>query len=252
VFQRTVRRGTPLSALLEVMESLHEPSVRVLERLDAFFDPRRTPEAFVPFLATWVDLERLFDPRFGDLSASRPPIDTGVGRLRELTAAAASLSKWRGTTRGLLRFLETATGESDFEVVESAPGAEGRPRPFHVVVRAPASCANHRALIERIIDQEKPAYVTYELSIGAQKESARAEPDEESTTPRPPPQAEPARRKKRARARSKRSSGAKRRVPPARRDRKSGSLDYRSGRRRPQLDQSIDPTPPGTLKQRRF
>jgi phage tail-like protein len=235
------------------MESLHEPSVRVLERLDAFFDPRRTPEAFVPFLATWVDLERLFDPRFGDLSASRAPIDTGVGRLRELTAAAAHLSKWRGTTRGLLRFLETATGESGFEVVESMPGAQGRPRPFHVVVRAPASVANHRGLIERIIDQEKPAYVTYELSMGAPEKGVRAEPGEKSETPRLPRPAAPTRREKPTRARSKRSSGTTTRVPPAGRDRKRGRLGSRSGRpRRPQLDQSMDPTPPGTIKQRRF
>jgi phage tail-like protein len=235
------------------MESLHEPSVRVLEQLDAFFDPRRTPEAFVPFLATWVDLERLFDPKFGDLSASRPPIDTGVGRLRELTAAAAYLSKWRGTTHGLLRFLETATGESGFEVVESAPDAEGRPRPFHVVVRAPGSVAKHRGLIERIIDQEKPAYVTYELSIVAPEEDARAEPGERSAAHRRTRPVASPRREKPAAVRTKRASKEATRAAPAERGRKRRTLGDRSGRpHRPKLDESIDPTSPGPIKQRRF
>jgi hypothetical protein len=37
------------------------------------------------------------------------------------------------------------------------------PRPFFIVVRAPAEARRHQALIERIVEQEKPAYVTYQL-----------------------------------------------------------------------------------------
>lgn len=186
------------------MESLHEPSLRVLERLDATFDPYRTPDAFVPFLATWLDLERLFEPRFGGSSSeSDSPIATGRGRLRELTAAAAYLSKWRGTTKGLLRFLETATGESGFAVVEGVPDWEGRPRPFHVRVLAPESVRPYRGLIERIIDQEKPAYVTYELSIGAEDDGAPSRSKENPETFDPPTVVEKTRRSPRPRGRSK-------------------------------------------------
>jgi hypothetical protein len=90
-------------------------------------------------------------------------VTTGLGRLRELVAAAGEISRWRGTARGLRLFLQTATGVRDFVLDERVPGPDGRPRPFHLRVHAPASLLPHRALLERIIEREKPAYVTYEL-----------------------------------------------------------------------------------------
>lgn len=171
VFRRTLRPGNPLSGLLEVMEALHQPSEDVLDRLDVFFDPGRAPDAFVPFLARWVDLERLFDEppdkRRGAVLTTEP-LSTGLGRLRQLISAAVFLSQWRGTATGLLAFLEIATGMKGFEIHENVPTEEGRVRAFHVRVRAPAAAAPHRRLIQRIIEQEKPAYVTFELEVGAE------------------------------------------------------------------------------------
>lgn len=149
VFQRTAQPASPLAALLEAMEVLHAPSEGVLSRLESHFDPRRAPDRFVPFLARWVGMDL--------------PVTTGLGRLRELVAAAVDISRWRGTARGLRLFLTTATGRTDFEVDESVPGPDGLPRPFHIRVRAPAEVEAHRLLLERIIEREKPAYVTYEL-----------------------------------------------------------------------------------------
>ena len=164
VFQRTIRPGNPLSALLEIMEALQEPSVRLLEQLNATFDPRRTPDRFVPFLACWVDLERLFQKTSDAVASSsdRSPISSGLGRLRELTASAAYLSKWRGTEKGLQLFLEIATGERGFQIDDEVPNG-GRPRPFYFRVVAPAAAKVHEALVQRIIEQEKPAYVTFDL-----------------------------------------------------------------------------------------
>jgi phage tail-like protein len=163
VFQRTLRAGSPLDGLLEAMEALHAPAEDVLARLDAVVDPRRTRDDFVSFLARWVDLDRIFEPEAtGAAASARPPISTGWGRLRELTAAAAWLSKWRGTARGLRRFLQTATGSANFEIVENVDSA-GQPRLFHIMVYSPVALKPHRALIERIIESEKPAYVTAEL-----------------------------------------------------------------------------------------
>jgi phage tail-like protein len=167
VFQRTVSPENPLTALLEVMEVLHEPSEMALQNLDAALDVRRAPDAFVPFLARWVDLEPLFEgaPHEASIERRRQPITTGLGRLRELVATAAQLSRWRGTARGLLLFLQTATGVTGFAIDEQVPGPDGVARPYHVRVRAPASTAPHRILIERIIELEKPAHVTYELDF---------------------------------------------------------------------------------------
>ncbi len=169
VFRRTLRSQNPLSGLLDVMSALHQPSEDVLAQVDTTFSPFRTPDRFVPFLASWVDLDRFFaegPARARESSWPRRPISTGLGRLRELIAAAAHLSQWRGTPTGLRRFLETATGTTGFELNEQVAGADGSQRPYHFQVRAPQSLVRHQALIERIIEQEKPAYVTYELQFG--------------------------------------------------------------------------------------
>jgi len=103
---------------------------------------------------------------------STPRLSTGVGRLRELTAAAVTLSHWRGTRKGLTLFLETATGTNGFEVDEHVVGVDGRVKPFHLRITAPGQLAEHRSLIQRIIELEKPAYVTYELGFGSPQEKA--------------------------------------------------------------------------------
>lgn len=174
VFQRAVTPGSPLLALLEAMEALHAPDEEALARLPDYFDPYTAPERLVPFLARWVDLDRLLASR--GLEDAGPPIASGLGRLRELIAAAAYLSKWRGTARGLVASLETATGVHGFAVEEGAAAADagagrGNPaptsRPFHIHVLAPAGAQKHQPLIVQIIEMEKPAYVTYELVFRA-------------------------------------------------------------------------------------
>jgi phage tail-like protein len=172
VFQAAARPGTPLFAILDVMEAMHAPVEAALDRLDVTFDPHRAPDVFVPYLASWVDLEVLLDiPRTQGL-ASTPSLSTGLGRLRELTAAAMTLSQWRGTRKGLCLFLETATGATGFEVEERVIGPDGRVRPFHLRITAPKELAEHHILIERIVELEKPAYVTFELRFGPQPDPA--------------------------------------------------------------------------------
>ena len=153
-------------ALLGLMEELHAPSEIVLDRLDAMFNPRRTTQPFVIFLAYWVDLHRLFEEELrGEWQKGllRHPMSTGLGHLRELVANAAYLSQWRGTNKGLLHFLQTATGAENFQIEEQAVDDKGQPQPFHIKVHAPKETAPHEHLIKRIIELEKPAYVTYEL-----------------------------------------------------------------------------------------
>ncbi len=153
VFQRTFRPGSPLLALVEAMVALQQPAEHSLRNLVSVFDPRRCPDSFVPFLATWADLTPIM------------PVTTGVGYLRQLIAKASELAQLRGTARGLLLFLETATGVTGFELQEQVPAPPEQPKPFHIRICAPAATATHRALIERIIDSEKPAHLTYELDF---------------------------------------------------------------------------------------
>ena len=169
ILRYTAYPGSPLVALLDVMESLHAPSEEILDNLAAFLDPYQAPDHFVPYLARWVDLGRFLTeaPAFGradseTLSEVSTPFPPGLGRLRDLISSAAQLWQWRGTRRGLLGLLETATGIKGFEIDEPVSPA-GPARPFHLLVCAPAQAELYQRLIEQILEMEKPAYVTYEL-----------------------------------------------------------------------------------------
>jgi hypothetical protein len=164
---RSPARDDLLCALLGEMAELHLGRVQVLDELDAHFDPRRAPLESLLFLAYWVDLEPLIAPdeppglgwlrredRGQVLQAGFP---AGVERLRALVADAVSLTLQRGTSAGLARFLETATGVAGFAVAESAG------RPFHIQVVCPDGDASYRAFVSRIVEYQKPAYLTYEL-----------------------------------------------------------------------------------------
>ena len=165
VYQRTAQPGNPLTGLLEVMQDIHAPVEATLAHLDSMFDPRRTLDGFVPYLAGWVDLGVLLDVSRGGGFSPSTAFPTGLGRLRELTASAARLSEWRGTKKGLQIFLQIATGTDGFTIDEQVKGPDGKIMPFHVQVVAPKELITHRSLLERIIELEKPAYVTYELSF---------------------------------------------------------------------------------------
>jgi phage tail-like protein len=156
VYQSTP--GSPLDALLEVSVGLLQPVDELLDDIDHLFDPRRTPETMLPFLARWVDLDRFLVTRA--LEGERVALATGSGHLRELCAAAAELSRERGTRKGLLHFLEVATGCQGFRVEENTD-RNGNERPFHLLVTAPQHAQEYEELIHAIVSYEKPAYVTY-------------------------------------------------------------------------------------------
>lgn len=158
VFQDAVHPGSPLDALLEVATRLPEPIEELLASVDSLFDPRRAPDEMIAFLASWVDLDRFLVRRRSEQHSSE--LATGQGHLRELCAAAAELSRTRGTRQGLIRFLETATGRSGFHIEENRD-RDGALRPFHLLLTAPLGTEAYAELIHAIVAFEKPAYVTY-------------------------------------------------------------------------------------------
>lgn len=156
IFQRTYRqngeknngKGNVLSALLGVMELMQSQDEAILEDLDHYFDPDLLPaakrEAFLPFLAHWVDLDWLL-PQSG-------PYEAGLYCLRDLILSSQRLASTRGTRQGLKEFLETATSLRGYQVEEDPD------QPFQIIVRCPPVPEQMRPLIKRIVAGEKPAY----------------------------------------------------------------------------------------------
>ena len=152
-FQRAAARPGLLVALLEAMEAMHAPDEETLEAVEDLFAPYRAPDRMVGFLLGWV----AFDHVLADASS------VASGRLRDLLANGAELSRRRGTAEGLRRVIATVTGVP--VRVEEPPGRE-----FHVLVRVPASAVALVPLIARLVEAEKPAATTYEVVTGESKE----------------------------------------------------------------------------------
>jgi hypothetical protein len=172
IFQQTGKPGNPLSALLDVMEHLSAIPDQTLEHVEAYFNPYRTEACFVPFLARWVDLEWLLVQSSGErlqtdpaerLKTEAATFPSGLGRLRELVAASACLAQKSGTKEGMEKFLETATGVPGFHILENVSCEDGKARPFHLCVRAPRASLPYEAMIKRIVEFEKPVYMTFEI-----------------------------------------------------------------------------------------
>jgi len=159
VFQRTLppdlhEAADPLAALLTLMAAMQQPAEEAITDLAQYFDAHGAPEAWIYYLASWLDLEPLF--RESPLS-TEVHFAGGLGRLRELIHAAIPLANQRGTYRGLQHFLQIATGLEEYHI------REDRTTPFHILVYYPPEATDLLPLIRRIVQLEKPAYVTYEL-----------------------------------------------------------------------------------------
>lgn len=168
VFQRGIHAGSPLAAVLDVMESMHAPSETALTHLDRVFDARSTDERFITMLMHWVNLEWLYaTPGVGRMALDWRPRLSPIppGRLRELISNAARLSQIRGTALALLQFLEIATGIGSYRLEERVTDRDGNVVAFHVRLVAPATARPLEQLIRLIVEQEKPAYVTWELAF---------------------------------------------------------------------------------------
>lgn len=158
VFQVSATSSLPLSALVTAADDMQAPVHAILDGIDQMVHPYRAPDALVPYLSRWVDLDWLTIP--APEATEGAALGIPVARQRDLIANAADLSARRGTPAGLTRLLQLATGVGGFEV-DDAPGA------FHVIVRVPQPAVDRVELVQRIVALAKPAHVTSEVVIGA-------------------------------------------------------------------------------------
>jgi phage tail-like protein len=144
----------------EGLDTVLAPAFVTLDCLDAYLDPLLTPSDFLPWLASWVDIE---------LDETWPE-----GRQRALVAAAARLHRDRGTHRGLVEYVELLTG-GEVELVESGgtewsaePGATppGTTTPsLQVIVRVSDPNSVNQTRLERMVRNARPAHLPYQVVV---------------------------------------------------------------------------------------
>ncbi|HBE57593.1 MAG TPA: phage tail protein [Cyanobacteria bacterium UBA11149] len=165
-----------IGRFLKIFEETFEPTVQALDAMWAYLDPLMTAEALLPFLAHWVGWN--LNPALG------------LNRQRYLIRQAMEIYRWRGTRRGLRFYLHLFT---DLPLDEDLPEAEkhisiremftegfvmgntqlgansfvggGQPYHFTVVLRTDNMVRIDEMLVREIIEQEKPAFCTYQLQI---------------------------------------------------------------------------------------
>lgn len=166
---------------LKIFEQAFEPAVNSLDTLWAYLDPTTAPQGLLPFLAHWV----------GWTPQSYLPLN----RQRDLIRNAMQIYRWRGTRRGLRFYLHLATSlpldddclcEEDrhisisesfhrgFIVGEARMGEDatlggGRPYHFNVQIYVDDLVRVNEQLVRSVIEQEKPAFCTYDLKIGVRQ-----------------------------------------------------------------------------------
>ncbi len=166
-----------IGRLLKIFEQAFEPAVQALDVFWAYLDPLTTSKALLPFLAHWVAWP--VDPRWSH------------EKQRRLIRQAMEIYRWRGTRRGLRLYLHLYTDlpldedipqEADKHIRIEEIFADGfvlnstnighdsiiggvRPYHFIVTLRPDSGVQVDERLVRHIIEQEKPAFCTFELYI---------------------------------------------------------------------------------------
>lgn len=148
-------------------EDAIRPLQRTLDRLDSLFSPYSTPPEFLLWLGAWVCL----------------PLDENWSEMqrRRLIKEAVELWRWRGTKRGLSRYIEIYTGVKpeidDVPVRGMRLGPETKmgsgetklgdvpAHTFVVSVVSPDPTKINEQIVHDIIAWEKPAHTAYSLRI---------------------------------------------------------------------------------------
>jgi phage tail-like protein len=151
-FWRDARRdASPLEATLQAMAGMLHPVVRRLNTVDAVFDPRRCPDAMLPFLAHMLGFAPL-------LPLLRDPELLDAATLRALLMIAPRLARDRGTRGGLARALRAAVG-TGARLDESVPD-----RAFHVRIHLPVAARARADLVDALARLLAPAHVTHDVA----------------------------------------------------------------------------------------
>ena len=143
-----------------------EPLEHLLPVLHRYFGPYSTPSDFVPWLSTWVALA--LNDNWSEM------------RRRRLIAEAVELYRWRGTRKGLSRYLEIYAGVQpeindqpfhgwrlggDTLLGHNTVLGDVAEHTFVVTLAVPDPSAVNEQIVRDIIESEKPAHTGYTLRI---------------------------------------------------------------------------------------
>ncbi len=146
-----------LYRFVSIFQNVADTVVHQVDTLPHMFDPTVAPEPMVQTMANWLGIDWL-DSSLDD-------------RLqREIVLQYAELIQWRGTKRGLRQLLELLSGAPATVRDSGGVFAEGESpaAPPHVRLDVESAGWNSVSDLIRIIRDELPATVTFDLWVGAE------------------------------------------------------------------------------------
>lgn len=136
-----------VSRFLAMFEAILLPVEWNITNFDLYLSPDTAPTTFLPWLASWFDIT--FDATWTETQQ------------RLFLQEASELFAMRGTKWALRRVLEIYTGRAP-EIIDQANDLP----PFAFRIKFPFRERDfNRALLERIIEADKPAHTTYQLEF---------------------------------------------------------------------------------------
>lgn len=144
-----------LSRFLRIFQTVSDSVLLQIDNLPHVFDPTVAPPEAVRLMGAWLGV---------DFIDSYLPIETQ----RQIVREYSSLVQWRGTARGLRQLLGMISGED--ATVEDSGGVylegESPANPPHVKLAVASTGWATEADLVRIVRNELPASVTFELWVG--------------------------------------------------------------------------------------
>jgi phage tail-like protein len=147
-----------LFRFVSIFQRVSDTVVHQIDTLPHMFDPTVAPEPMVQTMARWLGVDWLDSSLDGRLQ-------------REIVLQYAQLIQWRGTKRGLQQLLELLSG-APAQVRDSGgvfPEGESPAAPPHVRLDIQSTGWNSADDLVRIIRDELPATVTFDLWIGGER-----------------------------------------------------------------------------------
>jgi phage tail-like protein len=147
-----------LYRFVTIFQRVGDTVVHQIDTLPHMFDPTVAPEPMVQTMARWLGVDWLDSSLDGRLQ-------------REIVLKYAQLIQWRGTKRGLQQLLELLSGAPASVRDSGGVFAEGESptAPPHVRLDVESSGWNSVGDLVRIVRDELPATVTFDLWVGGER-----------------------------------------------------------------------------------
>jgi len=147
-----------LARFLKIFQTIADTELHQIDTLRHMFDPTVAPDNMVRALGAWIGIDWIDSSLPDDLQ-------------RRIVLEYSDLVQWRGTARGMRQLLELISLEP--AVVHDSGGVyledDSPPQPPHVKLYVASSGWATNADLLRIVRNELPASVTFELHVGARR-----------------------------------------------------------------------------------